>query len=380
MRGTIMEYYDCLIVGGGAAGIGMGCVLKDLNVEKFCVLDRGDIGASFLMWPDGTRMITPSFTSNAYGMLDLNAIALQTSPAYSLGTEHPTGEDYADYLQAVAEYKELPVQTGVDVIKVIPLEEGGFELETSIGTLRSKYVIWAAGEFQYPNLDNFPGSEYGIHNSLISDWADISGEEIVIIGGYESGADAAIHLCKLGKKVTIIDRNDRWTEKGSSDPSMELSPFTKDRLFDIPDGQIKLLPGYEVHWIETNNDGSFVISCEDRDGNAHNIQTNHRPVIATGFKGSIGLVKPLFEEAAQGHALLNEYDESTITPGLFLSGPSVTHGQLMFCFIYKFRQRFGVIAQQLAQRLALDESILEQYRKYGMMLSDLSCCGEDCKC
>ncbi|GJM74955.1 hypothetical protein HMSSN036_71710 [Paenibacillus macerans] len=78
--------------------------------------------------------------------------------------------------------------------------------------------------------------------------------------------------------------------------------------------------------------------------------------------------------------LLNEVDESTLTPGLFVSGPGVRHGHLIFCFIYKFRQRFGVVAGEIAERLGLDTGTLEEYRKQGMLLTDLSCCGEDCQC
>ncbi|MFB9275520.1 NAD(P)/FAD-dependent oxidoreductase [Cohnella cellulosilytica] len=376
-----MKLYDCLIVGGGAAGIGMGCVLQELGVERFGILERGEIGSSFLMWPKEMRMITPSFTSNAYGMLDLNAIALKTSPAYTLGTEHPSGEDYANYLHAVAAYKKLPVQTGVDVASIQPLPEGGFELQTSQGTMRSRYVIWAAGEFQYPRLDSFPGAEYAIHNSLIRQWQEVEGEEVVVIGGYESGADAAIHLSRLGKKVTLIDRNGRWTQKGSSDPSVELSPYTKDRLKGTEKGTIELMAGYEVQWIETADDGGYLIYCEGASGSSNRfVKTSHQPILATGFKGSLGMIQHLFEQDARGVTLLSEQDESTTTPGLFVSGPSVTHGNLLFCFIYKFRQRFGIVAEAIANRLGLDTQALEEYRKQGMMLSDLSCCGEDCTC
>ncbi|WP_168121541.1 NAD(P)/FAD-dependent oxidoreductase [Paenibacillus sp. HB172176] len=375
-----MDIFDCLIVGGGAAGIGMGCALQELGVERFCILERGEIGSSFLMWPQEMRMITPSFTSNAYGMIDLNAIALRTSPAYTLGTEHPSGEEYADYLHAVAEYKKLPVRTGVDVTAIEPLPEGGFELDTSQGKMRSRYVIWAAGEFQYPRLDGFPGAEYALHNSLIREWREVEGEEIVVIGGYESGADAAVHLSRLGKKVTLIDRSGRWTEKGSSDPSVELSPYTKDRLKEMEDDSIELLAGYEVHWIEPADDGGYLVYCEDASGDSQFVKASYPPILATGFKGSLGMIQHLFEQDASGVTLLTEHDESTTTSGLFVSGPSVTHGDLLFCFIYKFRQRFGVVAAALAERLGLNAQPLEEYRKQGMMLTDLSCCGEDCTC
>lgn len=375
-----MKDFDCLIVGGGAAGIGMGCVLQELGVERFAILERGVIGASFRMWPKEMRMITPSFTSNAYGMIDLNAIALKTSPAYTLGTEHPSGEEYANYLHAVAALKQLPVRTDVDVTEVRPLPSGGFELETSHGTMRSQFVIWAAGEFQYPRLDGFPGAEYGVHNSLIREWRQVEGDDIVIIGGYESGVDAAIHLSRLGKKVTLIDRNDRWTDKGSSDPSMELSPFTKDRIKENGEGKVELVAGHDVRWIEPTDDGGYLMYCEDDSGGQQFMKTNHQPILATGFKGSLSMIRHLFEQDSQGAVMLNEHDESTKTPGLFVSGPSVTHGDLLFCFIYKFRQRFGVVAAAIAGRLGLDTKGLEEYRKQGFMLDDLSCCEEDCTC
>ena len=87
---------------------------------------------------------------------------------------------------------------------------------------------------------------------------------------------------------------------------------------------------------------------------------------------------------ADGSPLLNKFDESTKTPGLFLCGPAVRHGELSFCFIYKFRQRFGVVADAIARGLGHDtEEAVEDCRKQNMFLDDFSCCqaacGESCK-
>ncbi|MBD2845350.1 NAD(P)-binding domain-containing protein [Paenibacillus sp. IB182496] len=376
-----MESFDCIVVGGGPAGLGVGSILQELKVERLCILERAVIGASFRMWPEEMRMITPSFTGNAYGMLDLNAISPTTSPAYTLGTEHPSGKAYADYLEGVAAYRELPVRTGVDVTDVQSCEGGGFELRTSAGPLRSRFVVWAAGEFQYPRLDAFPGAEHGVHSSLIRSWRDWPGEEAVIVGGYESGADAAIHLSRLGKRVTLIDRNGRWTEKGSSDPSVELSPFTKDRLRDSPDGRMDLLAGWEVKWIEHDAaQGRYLVYCENGVGESRFVQSDQPPILATGFKGSLQLVSHLFERDVHGAVMLGKHDESTQTSGLFVCGPGVAHGHLLLCFIYKFRQRFGVVAGAVAERLGLDTEALSVYQERGMLLDDLSCCEEDCQC
>jgi len=83
---------DVVIVGAGAAGVGCGVVLKDLGLQNFILLERHEVGASFNRWPAQMRFITPSFPSHGFGLLDLNAVALNTSPALSFRQEHLTGK------------------------------------------------------------------------------------------------------------------------------------------------------------------------------------------------------------------------------------------------------------------------------------------------
>ncbi|MGB0600548.1 MAG: NAD(P)-binding domain-containing protein, partial [Rubripirellula sp.] len=87
--------FDVIVIGAGAAGIGVSVALRHAGIENFAVVDRHTVGASFAAWPAETRFITPSFPTNSIGMLDLNSIAIGVSPAFSLEVEHPTGEEYA---------------------------------------------------------------------------------------------------------------------------------------------------------------------------------------------------------------------------------------------------------------------------------------------
>ena len=56
--------YDVVVVGGGAAGVGVSIALMHAGIENFVVLERHTVGASFAAWPAETRFITPSFPSN----------------------------------------------------------------------------------------------------------------------------------------------------------------------------------------------------------------------------------------------------------------------------------------------------------------------------
>ncbi len=104
-----MQHHKVAIIGAGAAGIGMAITLKDFGITDVIILEKGTVGHSFKHWPKSTRTITPSFTSNGFGMPDMNAISMDTSPAFTFNEEHISGETYAEYLQVVANHYELNI-------------------------------------------------------------------------------------------------------------------------------------------------------------------------------------------------------------------------------------------------------------------------------
>ena len=364
--------YDVVIVGAGAAGIGAGLVLQSLGIQNFVILEREQIGASFEKWPKDMRFISPSFNSNPFGLLDLNSIALGTSPAYSMDTEHLSGAQYAAYLRNVAQHWQLPIEIGGEVQDVREAS-GAFHINTNAQDMTSRFVIWAAGEFQYPKLKPFAGAEFCIHSSHIKTWAALKGKAFVVIGGYESGIDAAINLARLGKTVRVLDGMGKW-EYEDADPSIALSPYTKGRLREaLQTGRVELIKDARVQRVEKN--GRRWAICTEAD-DWH--ESNTQPILASGFHSSASLLPHLWHFREDGMPQLTTHDESTRTPGLFLCGPSVRQGRHIFCYIYKFRQRFAVVANQIAQRLGLDTQPLEELRRNNLYLDDLSCCDDTC--
>lgn len=373
------ESLDVVIVGAGAAGIGIGTVLSDLNLSSYTILERDEVGASFQQWPEEMQFITPSFPSNSFGCRDLNAITTDTSPAFALDREHPTGAEYAEYLQGVVEFHELPVRTGVEV-ESLEQHNDGFVLHTSAGVIHCRFVVWAAGQFGSPNDNPVPGATQCVHNSHVDSWREYVTEcisdTIVIIGGHESGIDAALHLADLGYEVIVLDKEGPWQFR-EPDPSEILSPYTIQRLHEAIDNgaAITLYDGFCVDRIEQSESGFDVVGMS-----GESFETRNRPVLATGFETGLGPADEYFD-VTEGNPQLTERDESTATPGLFLVGPQVSHRGQQFCFIYKFRQRFAVVADEIANRLNIDRSPLEEYREKSMFLEELSCCEPDmCDC
>lgn len=354
--------------------MGVAVALKDAGVQNFVVLERETVGASFAAWPRETRFITPSFATNSVGMLDLNSIAVGVSPAFSLEVEHPTGRDYAAHLRGVAKFFKLPIRETTSVLRITKHGDD-FLIDTAEDTLRARHVIWAGGEFQYPQLNGFVGSELCRHTATIESYQQLEGNEFIIIGGCESGIDAAYHLAFRGKRARVFDKGCPWKEE-SSDPSVALSTYSLERMRADRFGRFVELFAKTPIELVTRTDGRYEVTTSD--GNW--FHTDAPPLLAGGFEGSHKLVADLFERREDGFPLLNERDESTLVPGLFLCGPAVRHGNLIFCFIYKYRQRFAVVAKAIADALGLPADQLEHYRSWGMYLDDLSCCGEECIC
>ena len=260
---------DVVVVGAGAAGIGCAVSLTrafGLDSDRVRILERSDtVGASFRAWSEEMRFISPSFNQQGWtSSFDLNAVAQDTSPAYALHAQHPSGEQYADYLAALADDANLDIRLGTEVRSVEKLADGDFDVHVRAGgaddIIRTRFVVWAAGEFQYPSTGDLPGAEFCVHNSKVESWAGLPGDERVA-----------------------------------------------------------------------------------------------------------------------GAPLLTAEDESTKTPGVFLVGPAVVQGDLSFCFVYKFRQRFGIVADAICRGLGRDtrESV-QGLRQANMYMNDLSCCENTC--
>ncbi|WP_208560459.1 NAD(P)/FAD-dependent oxidoreductase [Marinilactibacillus kalidii] len=363
------------IIGAGAAGIGTAVVLKRLGIKDILVIDKGEVGQSFLDWNDKTRFISPSFNTNGFGFPDMNAITPDTSPGYYAEEEHLSGVSYAAYLKEVTQFFDVSVITKETVLK-IEQHESGYILTGEKQQYKTKYVIMALGDVSYPYLGNIRGTENSILYVDLKDYSQFNtNSQQAIIGGNESGFDAAINLAKRNIRSTIYTRT-AGIDSDSSDPSQSLSLYTKSRYREVSD-YIRIHTGVEISEIHHSDDAYF-LSTSDGEVFEH----TQKPILATGFSVSQSpILKPFFD-LDRHRILLTEQDESTIYHNIFMVGSQVEHEGVILCFIYKYRQRFAYIANIIAERekIPVDPLVLQLYKDYQMFLDDLSCCDTDCLC
>jgi len=273
----------------------------------------------------------------------------------------------------VVKHFRIPVLEDTEVIAV-GVHDEGFEVQCSRGPVLARALVWAGGEFHDPLPPRLAGSGLADPAGTAAAWAPRPGR-VVVIGGYESGLDLACHHVEHGAEVTVVDGSTPWDAGSGSDPSFRLAPRSRIRLRAAQRTGRLTLTG--AHATAIKRDGAvWAVGLDD----GTRVRADSRPLAATGYGPGLGPVGDLFDRRADGWPALDEDDQSTLAPGLFLSGPAIRHGGLKFCFVYKFRQRFAHIARVIGERAGKDVGALEAWRAAGMLTDDLSCCGVECAC
>lgn len=170
--------------------------------------------------------------------------------------------------------------------------------------------------------------------------------------------------------MTILDASSPWAKR-VSDSSYGLSPATLDHLKEIQrSGRATFLAERASEITATS------VTTPKR-----TIELQHPAIDATGFDIKQSLAGKLFEFTDAGVPYLRMQDESSKFRNVYLAGPWVHHGKAVFCFVYKYRQRWAVVVRSILNRMSFaDPGPIRGYASRGFLLDDLSMCGESCVC
>jgi thioredoxin reductase (NADPH) len=327
--------HEVAIVGAGPIGLELAVSLKRAGMD-FVHFDACQIGYTFTWWPRNT----PFFSTT-------ERLAIAGVPIQNNHQQRITGEDYLAYLRGIVEQFDLQVRTYEPVTRLARTEEG-FVLETNPLTGPHRYfarrVVLAIGDMHGPNRLNIPGEDLPHVSHYFRDPHDYFRRRLLIIGGKNSAAEAALRCWRAGAEVTLSYR------RAEFNPRHVKHWLLPDLLAQIEAGTIGFLP--ETLPIEITP--SHVVLVPTVDGlpsaQAPILHETDFVLLNTGFRGEQQLLE-MAGVRLHGENRVPEFDAETMetnVPGLYLAGTVAAGIQQRYTlFIENTHEHVGKIAAAL---------------------------------
>jgi len=191
------ELYDLLVIGAGPTGL--ACAIDAQNAGfRVVLVEKGCLCNSLYNYPSHmTFFTTPE-------LLEIGNIPFP-SP-----NQKPSRNEALQYYRQVAAHYKLDVRQYTQVEQVTGAD-GNFQVHTRDrfgrkGSIRARKLAVATGYYDLPNYLNIPGEELSKVMHYYDDPHPYSDLDIVVIGGKNSAAIAALELWRHGARVTLVHR------------------------------------------------------------------------------------------------------------------------------------------------------------------------------
>ena len=282
----------------GAGPIGLACAIsaKRRGLDPL-VIDAGALANSIVHYPiNMTFFTTPE------------RLEIGNHPLVCAG-QKATREEALKYYRGVARAEGLRVRTYTKLIDKN-------SVQTRLGREPISYdkLVLATGYFDSPNRLGVPGEELPHVHHYFDDAHLSYGLDVVVIGGKNSAAEAALQLFRAGARTTIVYRGKTWPQS----VKYWLRPDLENR---IKAGEIQARLASQVIEITPRE-----VLVRGALGNEERIPADRvYPLI--GFHPDLELFKRIgiAYDPESGRPQINPDTLETSVPGVFVAG-SVTAG------------------------------------------------------
>jgi thioredoxin reductase (NADPH) len=321
--------FDVLIIGAGPTGL--ACAIEAQKAGFRAVLvDKGCICNSLFHYPSHmTFFTTPE-------LLEIGGIPFP-SP-----NPKPSRNEALQYYRLVAAYYRLDVRQYQRVDRVTG-SDGDFTVHTEdrfgrAGVLRARRLVVSTGYYDLPNFMCIPGEDLSKVHHYYDDPHPYFNTDVLIIGGKNSAAIAALELWRNGARVTLVHRHEGMHRH----VKYWIKPDIENR---IKNGEIKAY--FQTRVVEITRDSVLV---ETPDG--QEILKNDFVFAMTGYHPDFGFLESLgvrFEGPDMRPVCDPETLESNV-PGIFLAGVIVAGSRTNEIFIENGRFHGAQIARALSKK------------------------------
>jgi thioredoxin reductase (NADPH) len=193
---------DLLVVGAGPAGLAVAIAASKAGLD-YLVLEKGALVESIFRFPrQMTFFTTPE-------LLEIGGLPFVTP------FEKPTQGEALRYYRRVAETYDLRLELGYEVLR-IERDRGGFRLsvraDKAESERRARRVVVATGYYDHPNRLGIPGEALPHVSHYWTEAHAYWRRPVVVVGGKNSAAIAALELYRAGAQVTLVHRGPRLSD------------------------------------------------------------------------------------------------------------------------------------------------------------------------
>ncbi|HEV2130598.1 MAG TPA: YpdA family putative bacillithiol disulfide reductase [Longimicrobiaceae bacterium] len=189
------EILDIAVVGAGPCGIAVGVAAQAEGLS--CVLfDRGAVTQAMLDHP--------TYTTYFSGPEKLEIADLP----FTTAGDKPTRREAVRYYRRVVAFFGVQVRQYEEVTSITG-ERGDFTVRTRMlsgaeQSYRARTVVIATGYYDTPNRLDIPGGDLPTVSYYFKEPFPYFDQDIVVIGGGNSAADAALTCWREGARVTLV--------------------------------------------------------------------------------------------------------------------------------------------------------------------------------
>ena len=258
---------------------------------------------------------------------------------FVVATEKPTRRDALAYYRAVVKHFHIPLRQ-YERVGAIDRDGGGFIVRSHSrsGRLRERHagaVVVATGYFGSPNMLGVPGEDLPQVTHVYREGHEAFDQEVVVVGGGNSAAEAALDLWRSGARVTLVHFGPTFDKK--------IKPWVlPDFTNRVLEGSITALWNSRV----TEIDGDAV-SLATREG-ALRLRAD-RVYAMTGFRPNLELLRAL-DVPVDPVTGIPSHDPATLettVPGVFIAGVVVAGNDANKVFIENGRYHGDRIVARL---------------------------------
>jgi thioredoxin reductase (NADPH) len=323
---------DLLVIGAGPTGLACAIDARRAGFTALLV-DKGCLCNSLFHYPAHmTFFTTPE-------LLEIGNIP------FSSPNQKPNRSEALEYYRKVAEHYELDVRQYENVDSVDG-SDGGFTVHTTdrFGRRlqhRARKLVVATGYYDLPNYLGIPGEDLNKVKHYYHEPHPFFGLDVLVIGGKNSAAIAALDLWRHGARVTLVHRGAEmhrhvkyWIlpDVNNRIKNDEITAYFSSNVTNISEDDVTL----------STPAGTVTIG-------------NHFVFALTGYHPDFDFIEQLGVKLDEANDRVPICDPATLesnVPGIYLAGVIVAGERTNEIFIENGRFHGQLIAADLREKAA----------------------------